>query len=394
MIYDADRLRLTIANWRTGIDRPFDMWRYADLLPIDRTTEVPPLSVGGTPLIRAERLAHRHGLSALYLKDDGRNPTGSLKDRASAMVVAHAREIGASVVTTASTGNAAAALAGMCASMEMQAVIFVPASAPPAKIAQLLVYGATVLPVQGTYDQAFDLCMQAAQENGWYCRNTGVNPYTTEGKKTAAFEIAEQLGWNIPDALIVSVGDGSIIGGQYKGFRDLYDCGLIDRLPRLIGVQAEGSRAIEKAWREGLDAATLLPQPADTLADSISAGLPRDRVKAIRAVNETNGAYITVTDAQILDAIPALARGSGVFVEPACAATYAGLLVALEGNLIRPGESVGLLLTGNGLKDIRSAMRSVGADSSQPNQSALGYPVPPDPAAVRKMIISLNLPTA
>jgi len=402
MVYDTARLRPHLADWKNGIAGPFDMWRYAELLPIDTDTQVPPLAVGGTPLIRAGRLAAQHGLRELWLKDDGRNPTGSLKDRASAMVVAHATEIGASVVTTASTGNAAAALAGICASMGMKSVIFVPSNAPSAKIAQLLVYGATVLLVQGTYDQAFDLCMQAALDYGWYCRNTGINPYTTEGKKTAALEMAEQLGWQVPDALIVSVGDGSIIGGQYKGFRDLYECGLIDRMPRLIGVQAEGSRAVEKAWREHLDIASLPPQPADTLADSISAALPRDRVKALRAVTVTNGAYITVSDQQILDAIPALARGSGVFVEPACAATYAGLLVALERGVVQPGESVGLLLTGNGLKDVRSAMRSVGVGAapdgnhhgsipdSMPGYIA-GYPVAANIGDVRQLIDSLHL---
>jgi threonine synthase len=274
--------------------------------------------------------------------------------------VARALEIGAEVVTTASTGNAAAALAGLCASAGLKAVIFVPATAPEAKIAQLLVYGATVFLVQGSYDDAFELCVQSAEEYGWYCRNTGMNPFTTEGKKTAAYEIVEQLGWQAPDVLIVGVGDGSIIGAQYKGFEDLLAMGWIKKMPRLIGVQAEGSSSLVRAWISGQDPALMAPGPAETVADSISASLPRDRVKAMRAVRQTGGAYVSVSDEAILAAIPELAQQTGVFAEPAAAATLAGLRQAQLEGAIAPNERVVLLVTGSGLKDIRSAMRSVG----------------------------------
>ncbi|MBX3064378.1 MAG: threonine synthase [Anaerolineae bacterium] len=379
--YDFDRLRAD-RQWEHRPDRA-DMWRYLPLLPVQDSRYIPSVPVGWSPLIDAPRLAKSLEQRQLWLKDDGRNPTASLKDRASAMVVARALEIGAPVVTTASTGNAAAALSGLCASAGLRAVIFVPSKAPPAKIAQLLVYGATVLLVEGTYDQAFDLCVQASEEYGWYCRNTGMNPYTTEGKKTASLEIAEQLDWNTPDAVIVSVGDGSIIGGQYKGWRDLYDLGVITKLPRLIGVQAEGSSNIARAWLAGSDPAKMSAGPADTIADSISASLPRDRVKAVRAVKESQGAYVTVSDEAILAAIPELARQSGVFAEPAAAAALAGLKQARQNGTIQANESVVLLLTGSGLKDINSAMKSVGAEG--------GHRVAADMVAVRRVIEGLTL---
>lgn len=270
-----------------------------------------------------------------------------------------AQERGAAIITTASTGNAAAALSGLCASVGQPNVIFVPESAPPAKVAQLLAFGSTVLLVQGTYDDAFDLCLQAAGAYGWYNRNTGYNPYMSEGKKTASFEICEQLGWHAPDAIFVSVGDGCIIGGLHKGLKDLLALGWISHMPRLIGVQAAGSNFMAEAWSNNEDVLTKAPIAAHTIADSISAGLPRDRLKAMAAVRETNGAYVTVSDEQILAAIPALARGAGVFAEPAGATAYAGLLQALEQKLVNPDERIVILNTGSGLKDVASAMKAV-----------------------------------
>lgn len=379
--YDFERLRASFTPDHVARLGVATMWRYGPLLPVTEQKNIPPLPVGWTPLIEAPRLAELLSVTSLWIKDDGRNPTASLKDRASAMAVARAMQIDAPVVTTASTGNAAAALAGVCASAGKKAVIFVPATAPEAKIAQMLVFGATVFAVQGTYDDAFDLCLQTAEEYGWYCRNTGMNPFTTEGKKTAAFEIVEQLGWRAPDVVVVSVGDGSIIGAQHKGFSDLLSMGWIDRIPRLIGVQAEGSSALVRAWREGQDAATMKPAPADTVADSISAGLPRDRVKALRAVRESGGQFVSVHDSAILAAIPELARLTGVFAEPAAAATLAGLRQARLEGAIRPGERVVLLITGSGLKDIRSAMRSVGT----------AHPVENSMDSVRRLVDKLAL---
>src|SRR5512136_3121154 len=338
----------------------YTIWRYKPLLPVEPGGSVPPLTVGWTPLYRADRLADGLGLRHIWVKDEGRQPSASFKDRASAIAVVKARERRAEVITTSSTGNAGAALSALCASVGQKNVIFVPESAPPAKVAQLLVYGSTVILVRGTYDDAFELCAQAAKEFGWYNRNTGYNPYMTEGKKTASLEICEQLGWDAPDRILVSVGDGCVIGGVHKGLKDMLAMGWIDRMPKLMGVQAAGSAALYDAWRTGTDAMQMTPIDAQTIADSISAGLPADRIKGLAAVRETGGAYIKVTDEEILAAIPELARGSGVFAEPAGAAAYAGLVKAVEQGLVGAEERIVVLSTGNGLKDIASARKSVG----------------------------------
>ena len=360
VVYDYAALRQELDRDAISASPVHNCWRYKALLPLEPQGRLPPLAVGWTPLYEADRIAGHFGLERVWLKDEGANPTGSLKDRASALVLARALEQGYPIVSAASTGNAAAALAGLGASTpDIDVVIFVPASAPAAKVAQLHVYGAVVLPIDGSYDQAFELCMQACQEQQWYSRNTGVNPFTTEGKKTVALEIAEQLHWRAPDALLVSVGDGSIISGIHKGFADLHKLGWIAHMPRLIGVQARGSAALAEAWASGLAAADMAPIEASTIADSIAAGLPRDRAKALRAVRQTGGAYVTVSDQEILAAIPAMAQLSGVFAEPAAAASFAGLGRAREQGLIQPDESVCIVSTGNGLKDIKSARQAV-----------------------------------
>ncbi len=376
VLYDYSALRQNLDRDQISHHDITSMWRYKPLLPIALDSPVPPLRVGMTPLYDSARVAEGLGVKRVWVKDDGQNPTGSFKDRASAMVVARAMELGIRTLSTASTGNAAAALAGISASVGINTIIFVPASAPEAKIAQLLIYGATVLLVEDTYDVAFDLCYQMCLEEGWYCRNTAINPFTTEGKKTAAYEIAEQLGWNVPDVVIVGVGDGNIIAGVYKGFFDLLQLGWIERIPRLIGVQAEGSSALVYAWRHAIAAQDMQPQPAETIADSISAGLPRDRAKALRAVRETSGAFVAVPDDEILAAIPVFARLTGVFAEPSCAAVYAGAQRAVQSGLIHKSESVALLMTGNGLKDIRRAQQSVGQ----------GLRVKPDLDSVRRAL--------
>ena len=336
------------------------IWRYRPLLPIEPESPVPPLTVGGTPLYKTDRLAALLKLKHVWVKDDGRLPTASFKDRASAIAVVKGRERKADIITTASTGNAAAALSGLCASVGQRNVIFVPQSAPPAKIAQLLVFGSTVMLVRGTYDDAFELCLQASKEFGWYNRNTGYNPYMSEGKKTATLEICEQLGWDAPDRIFVSVGDGCIIGGLHKGLKDLMALGWINKMPKLMGVQAAGSAALYEAWRTNMSAMDMQPIDAQTIADSISAGLPRDRIKALAAVRETDGAYIKVSDEEILAAIPVLGRSAGVFAEPAGAASYAGLVKAVADGLVNPNERIVVLVTGNGLKDVASARKSVG----------------------------------
>jgi len=353
------------------------IWRYLPLLPVDDPGHAGTAlhAVGWTPLLVSKRLAGELGLRHLWLKDDGRNPTASFKDRASAVVVARAQEIRAEVVITASTGNAGAALAGMAAAAGRPAVILAPKTAPPAKVAQLLVFGAKVVLVDGTYDQAFDLTLEASKAFGWYCRNTGYNPFTAEGKKTAAFEICEQMTmampmgnvgsrrgvppqWDSPDAVFVSVGDGNIISGMHKGFRDLKDLGWIERIPRLYGIQSTGSAAIATAFDRGTE--TIEPVQANTLADSIAVDLPRDGLRGLRAATRTGGAYLTVTDAEILAAIAALGRREAVFAEPAGATAYAGLVKAVAGGQVRPDEKIVVVVTGSGLKDVRAAMQAVG----------------------------------
>jgi threonine synthase len=384
VIYDYEKIKSQIPNPKSQLAplrASFGMFAYRPLLPIALDTPVPPLLVGNTPLYNAPRLAAALGVGEVWVKDDGRNPTASFKDRASAIAVMKAQELGAEVVTTASTGNAAAALAGLGASVGLKTVIFVPAAAPPAKIAQLLTYGATVLLVEGTYDDAFDLCLEASHAFGWYCRNTAYNPYMAEGKKTVIFELYDQ--WeNNPGTpglfshIFVSVGDGCIISGVHKGVRDLLALGVLAQPPRLMGVQAAGSSYLYDAWRNGEDVLSKPPIAAHTVADSISAGLPRDRIKAMAAVRETGGAFIQVSDEEILAAIPALARGSGVFAEPAAAAAYAGLARAAAEGLVGPTNRVALLITGNGLKDVGAAMKAAGQ----------GMRVEPKLAAVRHVL--------
>ena len=373
VLYDYDLIAQRTDPHDLSEHGPHSIWRYMPLLPVDPETAEDLAygtvlsSVGWTPFYPAPRLADDLGLDHLWVKDDSRQPTASLKDRASAVAVVKTREKGYDVVTTASTGNAAAALSGLCAAVAQPNVIFVPRTAPEAKIAQLLAYGSTVLLVDGTYDQAFELCLEAAREFGWYNRNTGYNPYMSEGKKTVIYEVCEQLGefvgspqtWQAPDVVFVPVGDGCIIGGVHKGLRDLLALGWIDHIPRIIGVQAQGSAPLVDAWERGLDPLEMEPVEAHSVADSIVAGLPRDRIKALRATRETDGAYVSVSDAQILDAIPALAQGCGVFAEPAAAAAYAGLVEALKRGLVEREERVVVLSTGSGLKDVASVMKAV-----------------------------------
>ncbi|GAP14189.1 L-threonine synthase [Longilinea arvoryzae] len=353
------------------------LWRYLPLLPVPFPhAEGTTLGAAGyTPIYKPQKLAERLGMTRLWVKDESRNPTASFKDRASAIVVARAIQIGAPVVVTASTGNAGAALAGMAAAVGQKAVILAPRSAPPAKVAQLLVYGAQVILVDGNYDEAFDLAIQAAQEFGWYCRNTGYNPFTLEGKKTAAFEIWDQLqlanttAVGRPLTVFVSVGDGNIISGIHKGFKDLEELGWLGQMPRLIGVQAQGSAAVAHAFHAGSE--IIEPVQAQTIADSISVDLPRDGVRAVRAARQTGGTYITVSDAEILTAIADLGQ-VGIFAEPAGATAMAGLKKALVDGVVKPDDPVLVMNTGSGLKDVRAAMQAVhAAPVIEPSMEAL-----------------------
>ena len=370
--YPAVGEAMNRATLATNPDR--SMWRYRPIMPVAADASTDGLQVGATPLIHAPRLAK--GLASLHIKDEGRQPTASLKDRASAVALARAAMEGADVVTTASTGNAAAALAGLAANTGQRTVIFVPASAPEAKVAQLLGFGATVALVDGNYGTAVDLCMAAAARFGWYNRTTGYNPYVAEGKKTVSLEVCEQLDWETPDAVFVSVGDGSIIGGVHKGFTDAKALGWIDAIPRMYGIQASGSDFMVQAFESGEDVATKPAITAVTVADSISADLPRDRVKALAAVVDSDGAFLRVDDSELLAAIPAVASGSGVFSEPAAAAAYAGLQKALEGGLVGEDDRVVVISTGSGLKDVGAAMKGIDSIGVRP------VLVDPEPSAL------------
>ncbi len=355
--YDYERINQHFSKVSLGADRNLTIWRYRPLLPLKETSPVPPLSVGWTPLYDAPRLAKEFGVRQVLVKDDGRNPTASFKDRPSALAVVKAQEAGATVATTASSGNAGAALAGMCASVGMKSVIFVPATTPAAKVAQLQIYGATVVLVEGSYEQACELCLAASERFGWYQRTTGYNPYTAEGKKTAALEIAEQLNWQVPDRVIVGVGDGNIIGGLWKGFCDLQQLGWIDRMPKLTGVQAAGAAPLVAAVNgDGV----IRPVVGQTIADGINVGDPRDATRAMRAMRQTGGGAVAVSDEEIIAAIPRLARTTGVFAEPGAAAALTGFIKLRERGVIQSEESVVLVITGSGLKDINTARRAVG----------------------------------
>jgi threonine synthase len=353
-------LRVEYAPLREPFPDPAyaDSRRWHALLPLASADLLPPLRVGPTPLHDAGRLADELGLPGLRLKDDTVLPTGSLKDRASSVVVAKARELGRDTITTASTGNAAVALAAMSASVGVRAVILVPKTSPVAKRTQMLVFGATVVPVEGTYDDAYALSLEATRAFGWYNRSTAYNPYTVDGKKTVAFEIWEQLGGRAPDAVVVPTGDGVILAGVHKGFCDLLALGRIERLPRLYAAQAEGSAAIARALAaDGDDVPAHVG--AKTIADSICVGVPAAGRWAKRAIRETGGAGLLVTDDEIAQAIGRLGRSTGLFAEPAAAAAIAGVAQAARRGLVQRGETVVALVTGTGLKDVAAAGRAV-----------------------------------
>jgi len=333
------------------------LWRYFPLIPVENLIgEGTTLrSAGWTPTYSPPQLKRNLGVKQLWVKDESSNPTASFKDRASA------KEIGAEVIVTASTGNAGAALAGMAAGVEQESVIFAPKTAPPAKIAQLLIYGARVILVDDNYDAAYQLSLEATEEFGWYNRNTGYNPFTTEGKKTAAYEIWEQVlltnQLDKPLCVFVSVGDGNIISGIHKGFKDLYKIGQIKHMPRIFGCQSTGSAAIYNAYQSGKE--DIIPVVATTMADSISVNLPSDGLRALRAATQTDGAYISVEDKKILEAIADLGE-VGIFSEPAGATSLAGLKQALAEGLVKEDDPILVLNTGSGLKDVKAAMQAAG----------------------------------
>lgn len=357
--YDYEKIKKDWPKEVLDEDRNYNIWRYLPLLPVESDTPRPPLRVGWTPLYQNEKLAAELGLKNIYLKDDGLNPTGSLKDRASALAVVKAREARALTVACSSTGNAASSLAGNIASMggRMKAVIFVPERAPAGKVTQLLIYGARVVSVRGSYEEAYYLSDTAIKRWGWYNRNAAINPYLVEGKKTVALELAEQFNWQMPDWLAFSVGDGCTIAGAWKGLHDLKEIGFIDRIPRLLGVQAEGCAPITRSFKTG---EPLKVTTEDTLADSIAVGNPRNYRKAINGIKNSGGEMVNVSDDEILEMMRLLGRTTGIFGEPAGVAGLAGVRKMVNRGLIKRNDRVVAVITGNGLKDIKNAQRAAG----------------------------------
>jgi threonine synthase len=333
--------------------RPLTHWRYHELLPIEPDEAAFGWPVGWTPIVETPRLAEWAGAGRLRLKDDGRNPTGSFKDRASSVGVLHALRAKAERIACASTGNAASSLAGYAAMAGLPATIFVPQQAPEPKIAQLLIYGADVRRVRGSYVQAYALCSAECAAHGWYNRNCAINPYLIEGKKTCGLEIAEQTAGREPDWVVVSVGDGCTIAGIAKGLHHMWELGFIATVPRVLGVQAVGMDPVAQAFETG----ELPPSfEGKTLADSIDVPVPRNWRKAVAGVKAANGAFVRVTDEEITGAMKATGSLAGIFAEPAAAASVAGVKRAVADGVIDKHADVLAVITGNGLKDIKTAM--------------------------------------
>ncbi len=362
VLYDYEGLKNKInRNTWTNEELP-GHYRYIKLLPFEDTGLISPLQVGMTPLVRAKRLEEKYRVN-LYLKDDTRNSTLSYKDRASSIALIKAREANAPGIIVASTGNAASSMAGFGASVGMPVYVLVPESIPEGKLLQLLLYNARVVKIKANYDVCFDLSLEVAQKTNLYLRSTAVNPYLSEGKKTAAFEIAEQTKYNLPDYVFVPVGDGCIIESIYKGFKELYFLNLSDRIPKIVGVQAQGADPLTQTFEKGLDEISFFKKPK-TIADSINVGVPRDGVKALKAIRESNGFFISVSDEEIIEAIKEVARKTGIFVEPAAGAAFAGLKKSLLEKKIERGSTVTVLLTGHGLKDPKSINTSLTAHTT------------------------------
>lgn len=345
VLYDYDGLKKQFIGFKPFIDRQF-----IDLLPLQSLNSLPPLKIGNTPLYAYKRWGQTPLPFRLLLKDDSQNPTFSFKDRASAVVSAFAREQGFHTLVAASTGNAGSSLAGICASQGQRAIIMVPKNAPVAKLTQIIMYGATIVPVNGTYDQAFDLSVAATKTFGWYNRNTAFNPLTIEGKKTVAFEIFDQTQGKLPERIFVPVGDGVIISGLYKGFEDLLKLNLIDKMPRIIAVQAQGSDNLVR----NIQNPVFQTKPSTTLADSISVDVPRNFFMAKDFITKYQGETVLVSDLQIVEAAAALARNTGLFAEPAAAAAMAGLLQYFQQDRLDADTDNLVLLTGSGLKDLKA----------------------------------------
>lgn len=349
--YDLAAVRARISREQLEA-RDATMWRFAELLPI---SSVPAggLRVGVSPMVPAPRLAARLGLERLWVKDDSRNPTLSFKDRVVAVAAVRAAEWGFHTLACASTGNLSASVAAAAAARGQRAVVFIPADLEAAKVAQARALGATVVPVDGSYDEVNRLCLELTDElEGWAFLNVNLRPYYAEGSKTIAFEIAQQLGWRSPAVVVAPLASGSMYTKLARGFRELASVALIDEAPvRFIGGQAAGCAPIADAWSQGADLVRPVEKPA-TVVRSLSIGSPADGAYSLKLARDSGGAILSVPDADTIAAMRLLAETEGILTETAGGVTLAALQRAIAAGAVRRDEEVVLVITGNGLKTL------------------------------------------
>jgi len=361
--YDYERISRVVTRQRIE-SGPRSIWRYRDLLPVDEEAPV-DLGAGFTPLVRADRLAAELGLGELWIKDDTANPTGSFKDRVVSVALTKARQLGFKVAACASTGNLANSVAAHSARAGMGSVVLIPHDLEAAKIIMTAVYGGTVVAVRGSYDDVNRLCAELTSEHpSWAFVNVNVRTYYAEGSKTLAFEVAEQLGWEAPDHVVVPIASGSQLTKVAKGFAELGKVGLLDGEPevRISGAQAAGCAPVATAFEEGTDA--IRPVKPHTIAKSLSIGNPADGWYALQAIRSSKGACTSVTDDEIVAGIRLLARTEGIFAENAGGVTIATLAKLAAAGKIRRDERVVALVTGHGLKTVETLASSVGPSVS------------------------------
>ncbi|MBS7646227.1 threonine synthase [Candidatus Bathyarchaeota archaeon] len=346
--YSFLKEKLEKSNWQS---LPLSVWRYRDFMPIRYFSNVISLNEGGTSLYSCHRLGKILGLETLYVKNEGENPTGSFKDRGMTVGVTKAVELGVKMVACASTGNTSASLAAYAAKAGLSCIILIPSGAIAfGKLAQAIAYGAKVVQIRGNFDKALEMVLKLSEEHREIYLLNSINPFRIEGQKTIAYEICDQLNREAPDAVVLPVGNAGNISAIWKGFTEFYELGLINKLPRMIGIQAEGAAPIAKAVKTGVDKIVPVEKP-ETVATAIRIGAPVSWKKALRAIRESKGTAETVSDHEILEAQKMLARSEGIFVEPASAASIAGLKKLVEGGEIDKDEVVVCVTTGHGLKD-------------------------------------------
>jgi threonine synthase len=384
VVYDYDALRATVS--RAQIEAgPQTIWRYAPLLPVVDNAPI-DLGTGCTPLVRADRLAAELGLGELWIKNDTANPTGSFKDRVVSVALTKARQLGFKVAACASTGNLANSVAAHAARAGMVSVVFIPHDLEVAKVVTTAVYGGNVISVEGNYDDVNRLCAELASEHpAWAFVNVNIRTYYAEGSKTLAFEVAEQLGWQAPDHVVVPVASGSQLVKVAKGFRELYDVGLLDEEPhvRVSGAQAAGCSPVATAFAEKTDA--IRPVRPHTIAKSLAIGNPADGWYALKTVRDSGGSFESVTDEEIIDGIRLLARTEGIFAETAGGVTIATLAKLADQGVVRSDERVVAYVTGHGLKTVEALSATVGPTTTiAPTMEAFAAAVALDPDLDRR----------